>query len=558
MKKYLTTKAINWVKTNRLEAITLFIILAIGAYFRLYRISEYMTFLGDEGRDAIVVRRLLVDFDPILIGPRTSIGDMYLGPLYYYLIAPFLLLANFSPAGPSVLVALFGVSTIFLVWYIAREWFSTNLQGRSLHGVYSINAGALVAALLYATSPVVINYSKSSWNPNIMPFFALLSIYSIWQVWRKNKFGWLIILGVTMAFVLQSHYLGLLLIPTLGLFWLLTFLKIYRSQITDHRSQLRGYIRHSIIGVVIFAVLMSPLVLFDARHGWRNFDSMKRFFTQRQTTISARPWTAIPDLPEITTEAVTRLTTAGNEVVGTWAFFLFVIGLFVVTTKFLVENRKFLFSTSQHKGALRLRQRTVELLTKSWYAPYLLITFWVGVALVGLALYKQEIYDHYYGFFFAAPFLLIGGIIQSLLPKKFSIWHLAFGTFVVYLLFINLQNSPLKYPPNRQMQRSIEVSDKIIEEAGGEKFNLAVLAERNYEGAYQYFLEKEGAPIVMIDPQRAEETVAEQLFVVCELPRDECDPVNNPKAEIANFGWSKIESEWQTAGITLFKLVPNK
>ena len=42
--------------------------------------------------------------------------------------------------------------------------------------VKGINFAGLVAALLYAISPTVIIYSRSSWNPNIMPFFALLSV----------------------------------------------------------------------------------------------------------------------------------------------------------------------------------------------------------------------------------------------------------------------------------------------------------------------------------------------------------------------------------------------
>src|SRR3990170_4498841 len=100
----------NWIKNNRTETAILAIILIVGAYFRLYRIDEYMTFLGDEGRDALVVRRLLVNADPILVGPGTSIGNMYLGPLYYYMMAPALLLANFSPVGPAAMVALLGVA----------------------------------------------------------------------------------------------------------------------------------------------------------------------------------------------------------------------------------------------------------------------------------------------------------------------------------------------------------------------------------------------------------------------------------------------------------------
>src|SRR3970282_1530713 len=132
----------GWIKNNKKEAMLLGLILILGAFFRLYRISEYMTFLGDEGRDAIVVRRLLVHFDPILVGPGTSIGNMYLGPLYYYLIAPFLFLANFSPAWPSVMVALIGVATLYLVWLVARECYG--------------KLAAFSSATLYAVSPVVL------------------------------------------------------------------------------------------------------------------------------------------------------------------------------------------------------------------------------------------------------------------------------------------------------------------------------------------------------------------------------------------------------------------
>src|SRR3990167_5776384 len=96
-----------WVLNNKKEAAILGAILLIGATLRLCRIDEYKIFLADQGRDALVVRRLLVNFDPILVGPGTSVGNMYLGPIYYYLMAPALWLANYSPAGPSVIVGPF-------------------------------------------------------------------------------------------------------------------------------------------------------------------------------------------------------------------------------------------------------------------------------------------------------------------------------------------------------------------------------------------------------------------------------------------------------------------
>lgn len=503
-------KAKEWIKDNPTEAAFLILVLLLASFLRLYRISEYMTFLGDEGRDVILVRRLLVDFDPILIGPGTSIGNMYLGPLYYYMMAPALFLAGYSPAGPAVQIALLGVGTVLFVWYVGRQWFG--------------KVGALIGAFLYAISPVVINYSRSSWNPNIMPFFALLSIYSIWQVWHKNKFGWMIVAGISFAFVLQSHYLGLLLAPVLALFWLGAFLKARKSKLESARL-----LKKSLVSLAVFVLLMSPLVIFDARHGWQNFAAMKKFFAERQTTVSARPWSAIPNLWPLTQKVSARLLGGMDKEVGKWAAIgLGIASLWLILTRGKIEK-------DAKKG-------------------FLIIIVWLVVAFIGLGVYKQEIYDHYYGFFFAAPFLFIGGVSQLLIEKYKKLGIFLVIVSIIALAYVAIINSPIKYPPNRQLQRTIEVAQKIRIEAGSSKYNLAVIAERNYEDAYQYFLEAWNTKVTDIDSQRLEATVGEYLFVVCELPKDKCDPTHSPKAEVANFGWSKIKEEWEIGGVILYKL----
>jgi hypothetical protein len=258
---------------------------------------------------------------------------------------------------------------------------------------------------------------------------------------------------------------------------------------------------------------------------------MKKFFTERQTTVSARPWNALPKAWPNFVQINTRLVAGHNETVGLWISVAVVVLLIWLA----------LFKWKKLSAKPR--------------AAYYLLLAWLGFALLGLGVYKQHVYDHYFGFFFAAPFLLIGGLLENSM-KNLRKYGLAVVILIfASLVFVNLQNSPLKYPPNRQMQRSIEVTEKIEQEAGKKEFNLAVIAERNYEGAYQYFLERSNAPIVMIDPQRADETITEQLFVVCEFPEEKCDPTHDPKAGIANFGWSKIEEQWEIAGVVLFKLV---
>lgn len=139
--------------------------------------------------------------------------------------------------------------------------------------------------------------------------------------------------------------------------------------------------------------------------------------------------------------------------------------------------------------------------------------------------------------------------------QKLSDWGrflLIVGVGVVILA--NLENVPIK-GPNRQLQRSKTVANVIEREAKGKPFNLAVIAERNYEDAYEYFLVRDHSGVVDIDPQNTDATITDQLFVVCEFSeKEKCDPTHSSKAEVANFGWSDIEDEWQVAGVTLFKL----
>jgi len=502
---------ISWIKKNPQEAFLLFIILGVAAFLRLYKIGDYMTFLGDEGRDAIIVRRLLVNGDLILIGPGTSIGNMYLGPLYYYLIAPALLLANFSPVGPAVFIALLGIITVFLVYWIGREWFG--------------KAGGITASFLYTLSSVVIIYARSSWNPNIMPFFALLVIYSLWRLWDRRQWYSLLVLGISYAFVLQSHYLGLLLLPTIGLFWLATLFEI-----RDKKYEIRRFLKFSLISVSLFAFLMSPLVIFDARHGWQNFTAINKFFSERQTTVSARPWNAFPKLIPLSEKITTRLITGKDTNAGATVTSITLIGIFWLIF-------------------LGLRRSKTEINKKA----LILIITWLGFALLGLGLYKQEIYDHYYGFFFAAPFLLVGAVLGYI--NSIRVWGKAVVLIALLVLVeLSIKDNPLRNPPNNQLERTKEVSSKIRSEVGNEKFNLAVIAERNYEDAYQYFLEAWDTGVSDINPQKLNETLGKYLFVVCELPKDKCDPTHNPKAEVANFGWSKVESEWEVGGVILYKL----
>lgn len=503
----------RWLDSNRPEFFCLIIIIFAASFSRLWRIPEYLTFLGDEGRDALAVRAMIIEHKFRLIGPVTSVGNMYLGPLYYYLMLPAMVISRLSPVGPAVMVAFFGIATTILIWLVGREWF-----GRS---------AGIIAALLYAVSPVAIEYSRTSWNPNIMPFFALLSIWGIWRVWYGRQFWWLSVIYIAISFAVQSHYLGLLLFPTVVFFQGLTFARLWKN-----KYPIKKFFLFFVIGLIIFSFLtILPLVWFDLRHDFINFKAMKDFFTIRQTTVNLKFYKAIPNFWPLWQEISIRLLTAKQVNEGKWFSLVMVI---LILFSF--------FRLFRLKSAKRERESLI------------LLAIWLLTGLFGLGSYKQHIYDHYFGFLFPAVFILTGFVIKNLW-ENFRAGRLLAMAIVFWLTYLSFANSPLRYPPNNQLGRTQAVAHFLMDKAGNQPYNLALIAERNYEAAYEYYLTIFGKPPIHIDPQRAEETITNQLFVICEqLP---CSPVNHPKAEIAMFGWVKIDQKWEVAGVEIYRLVHN-
>ncbi|MEK9176282.1 MAG: hypothetical protein AAB520_02445, partial [Patescibacteria group bacterium] len=74
------------------EVLSITGIILLGAFLRLYKIKDYIVFLGDEGRDALVVYNILHG-NLTLLGPTSAVGGFLLGPIYYYFMAPFLYLS---------------------------------------------------------------------------------------------------------------------------------------------------------------------------------------------------------------------------------------------------------------------------------------------------------------------------------------------------------------------------------------------------------------------------------------------------------------------------------
>ena len=454
-----------------------------------------MEFLGDQGRDVTIIKDFLQHGNLFFIGPQTSIGNMYLGPWFYYLIAPSLFLANYNPVGPAIFIALLSIATVFLLYFIGKHWFNRSV--------------GLISAFLFTISPVVIKYSNFIWNPNIMPFFSLLFIFFFFEAFRSKKYQYFLYASLAFIMVMNSHYLGLALLPITGLFWFYNLIKFVKSK----SSELKPFIKFTLLAALIFIFSLTPQILFDLKHNGQNIKSLLTFFTQRETTVNIKPYKAIPEMPALFNQINTRLLAGKNETVGLIISIVLTIGLLPLLLKFKKQKTSF------------------------W-----IIFFWYLSGLVALALYKQHIYDHYFAFLFPAVFLLAGFLIH-----KFKFIGIPFLILITIFSFLN---NPFRYQPNNQLQTVNKIADLIVFNSDNQNFNFALLAKQNYDPPYRYVLATKKAKIVDLP-----DSLAEQLFVVCEPFQIDCNPINNPEWSVAAFGWAKIDNQWEINGIKIFKLV---
>ena len=269
--------------SKHIHTVLLCAILLIGAVLRLYMIGPYQIFLGDEGRDVLVAYGILHG-KLTLLGPTASVGGFFFGPIYYYMIAPFLWLAHYDPVGPAVMVALFATATIYLLYRVVKDIFSP--------------AVGLVAAFLYATSSLLVTFSRSSWNPHVVPFFVLLTVLSLFSYIKKEKKKWILLAGFFYGITFELHFVTLFFAAAVIAF--IGYILWTRP--------LMAWIKKLIVSYLVFgagfAVGISPIIAFELRHQFVNTRNIITFMFHSKDAGSGAQM--IPTIVDVFTRIFTR------------------------------------------------------------------------------------------------------------------------------------------------------------------------------------------------------------------------------------------------------------
>lgn len=455
---YLSYLQRNWV---------LITIILIGAFLRLYNIPNTVQFLGDQGRDAIIVSNIFTKGDLVFIGPVTSVGNLYLGPLYYYFMLPFLWLTYPSPLGPVYAVALLSILTTFLMYQFGKEMFSKNI--------------ALVAASLFALSSTVITYARFSWNPNPAPLVAVCTIYGVWKSFDDAR--WWIVVAIGLSTIIQLHYLALLLFPAMGAIWLS---QIYFAK--GDRKKSIALLQQLFIGMVIFIVSLTPLVLFDSKHDWLNAHAFyEMFFGNSEIHSSTVPFSE-------------KLFTALKETHGRSMHILFEITIGKmrsINTTLLIAFILFVLHLLNKRPKY---SRGLQILT------LILMT-----SILGTSFYEHTVFDHYIAYLFPVTLFLLAIVLYETARIR-VVGPIVVLIFSLLFVLFNSRNYPLK-SLGWTINDTKNTADTILNRVKpNEKYNIVHLSPTgDLDGlSYRYFLQTSTKPPVVTEERGSVET----LFII--------------------------------------------
>lgn len=379
------------------------IILIFSIFLRFYNFRNTYLFSGDQGRDAIRVAQTWQKLRPPLIGPVTSMGNMYLNPWYYYLMIPSLFLSYPDPTGPGIMVAFLSILGICLIYFFGQKIFG--------------KMASLITAFLMSISATSIIYSRFSWNPNLAPLFSWISFYFAYLAFKKKKPKFYLLSFISLGFLLSCHYVTLLMVGAIGIFMLFDWLRYFK------KDKGWAFFKTALLCLLILGFFFLPNLLFDFKNNGLNNKAFQSFFTTETAFRQDKKLTK--KLFGAIAESRGRSMHVGYELIFgemTSVPERYLAGGIIILAMLIL-----IFKIRNKKNSLGIN----------------LFFLIFAVSIIGLSLFQATVYDHY--ILFLLPFvLLVYGMVLDYLWHKNSIGQILVLIFLGFYFYRNIGRWPLE------------------------------------------------------------------------------------------------------------------
>lgn len=242
----------NWAKVINSKYFLISILIIITIFFRSYQIKDRYIFDWDQEDDAIKVTEMVKNFKPRLIGPRVANeSGFFVGPFHYYFLAPFFIATLGNPYSGAYAAIFIAIITSVTAYFLISKIYNPTV--------------AFFSALFIAASPTVV-----SWNVMYTPILSILIFYLCYLLKKGNK------VVFPYIFLVYSFSFSTHLVPAILILPIIATILLTKYRPTQ---------KQMLLSIALFIIPHTPLIVFDLKHDFINFLSLKSFiFSPKQVS----------------------------------------------------------------------------------------------------------------------------------------------------------------------------------------------------------------------------------------------------------------------------------
>ncbi len=407
-------------------------LILIGAFFvRLWRLDTILGFYFDQGRDAKVIWDLWYSAKPFLVGPVTGLEGVFLGPAFYYLIAPFYLIGAGNPVYPAVFIGTLSSLGVFFVYLVGFK-------------AHSRETG-IIAACIFTFSYFIVLYGRWLANPAPILFISPLLYFSLLKIANKEGEMWWVVTAFLIVLSLQFEMASAFFyIPAFLVFMLWTGKPNNKTLLTMF---------------FVFFITFIPQIIFNFKHDNILVSALKNALNDRKE-INLSLWEFIKFRFDFYYKALTSIIFPQKQNILK-VFLLASIGIYIAKAKSLLRSK-------------------------------FVITFLIFLIspIIGLLFFRAneaKVYDYYLiGYF--VPFIILFSAALSYLAKN---WFGAIFLAIFFIIFFQT-NMPMI---NNYLQKGvapftfkdqINAVNWVLDDAGDNSFSVDVWVPPVIPHAYDY------------------------------------------------------------------------
>lgn len=417
---------------------------ALITFLRFWNYHQWFVFDADQESLSLLVRTIVVDRHPLLIGMPTSVGGMFIGPLLVYLLIPFYLAFQMQPTAQVFFTAITSFLFIFSLGFVTNKFFGIR--------------ASVITIILYGCSWLLTIFDRTFWNPSLIPLAVIWLIYFVCRYYENfPKRRYLLFAALCGGATFHLHFVSLIAYAFLILSWVLV-------TIIKRRLDFQGLA--IVVGVAIVSLL--PLIVFDFRHNFlisHNFVQFMLHGANSSDTIIKQ----IPLLTRVTIFFSILGTSIYNHSSAS-------IELLTVAILLILLARVFLDVKTGVTGKVLL-----ELL-------FFILAF---LLLIVFLKSNTPILPYYFLIIFPLWTVILGSSIERFMSKKTSLIIPLMGIF----LFLNLPEL-VNSQTDLNLENKTKVVRFIINDSAGKSFKVDFINDPGLKTGFDYLFWVNGKKLI--------------------------------------------------------------